>query len=133
MYEEKKMNDKIKVSEVTAILQKQLEGIASEAQVEEIGTVLQVSDGVVRIFGLSNAEASELLQFDNGLEAIVMNLEEDNVGAVLLGPTDMVEEGDTVRRTGRIASIQVGMDMIGLDISPLGEPLDGKVPIGGTK
>ena len=104
MYEEKKMNDKIKVSEVTAILQEQLEGIASEAQVEEIGTVLQVSDGVVRIFGLSNAEASELLQFDNGLEAIVMNLEEDNVGAVLLGPTDMVEEGDTVRRTGRKAS-----------------------------
>ena len=97
------MNDKIKVSEVTAILQEQLEGIASEAQVEEIGTVLQVSDGVVRIFGLSNAEASELLQFDNGLEAIVMNLEEDNVGAVLLGPTDMVEEGDTVRRTGRIS------------------------------
>ena len=126
MYEEKKMNDKIKVSEVTAILQEQLEGIASEAQVEEIGTVLQVSDGVVRIFGLSNAEASELLQFDNGLEAIVMNLEEDNVGAVLLGPTDMVEEGDTVRRTGRIASIQVGMDMIGRVISPLGEPLDGK-------
>ena len=133
MYEEKKMNDKIKVSEVTAILQEQLEGIASEAQVEEIGTVLQVSDGVVRIFGLSNAEASELLQFDNGLEAIVMNLEEDNVGAVLLGPTDMVEEGDTVRRTGRIASIQVGMDMIGRVISPLGEPLDGKGPIGGTK
>ena len=133
MYEEKKMNDKIKVSEVTAILQEQLEGITSEAQVEEIGTVLQVSDGVVRIFGLSNAEASELLQFDNGLEAIVMNLEEDNVGAVLLGPTDMVEEGDTVRRTGRIASIQVGMDMIGRVISPLGEPLDGKGPIGGTK
>lgn len=133
MYEEKKMNDKIKVSEVTAILQEQLEGIASEAQVEEIGTVLQVSDGVVRIFGLSNAEASELLQFDNGLEAIVMNLEEDNVGAVLLGPTDMVEEGDTVRRTGRIASIQVGMDMIGRVISPLGEPLDGKGPIGGTR
>ena len=133
MYEEKKMNDKIKVSEVTAILQEQLEGIASEAQVEEIGTVLQVSDGVVRIFGLSNAEASELLQFDNGLEAIVMNLEEDNVGAVLLGPTDMVEEGDTVRRTGRTASIQVGMDMIGRVISPLGEPLDGKGPIGGTK
>lgn len=133
MYEEKKMNDKIKVSEVTAILQEQLEGIASEAQVEEIGTVLQVSDGVVRIFGLSNAEASELLQFDNGLEAIVMNLEEDNVGAVLLGPTDMVEEGDTVRRTGRIASIQVGMNMIGRVISPLGEPLDGKGPIGGTK
>ena len=133
MYEEKKMNDKIKESEVTAILQEQLEGIASEAQVEEIGTVLQVSDGVVRIFGLSNAEASELLQFDNGLEAIVMNLEEDNVGAVLLGPTDMVEEGDTVRRTGRIASIQVGMDMIGRVISPLGEPLDGKGPIGGTK
>ena len=133
MYEEKNMNDKTKVSEVTAILQEQLEGIASEAQVEEIGTVLQVSDGVVRIFGLSNAEASELLQFDNGLEAIVMNLEEDNVGAVLLGPTDMVEEGDTVRRTGRIASIQVGMDMIGRVISPLGEPLDGKGPIGGTK
>lgn len=132
MYE-KKMNDKIKVSEVTAILQEELEGIASETRVDEVGTVLQVSDGVVRIFGLSNAEASELLQFDGGLEAIVMNLEEDNVGAVLLGPTDMVEEGDTVRRTGRIASIQVGMGMIGRVISPLGEPLDGKGQIGGTK
>lgn len=127
------MNDKIKVSEVTSILQEQLEGIASEARVDETGTVLQVSDGVVRIYGLSNAEASELLQFDNGLEAIVMNLEEDNVGAVLLGPTNLVEEGDTVRRTGRIASIQVSMNMIGRVINPLGEPLDGRGVIGGKK
>ena len=127
------LSEEIKVSEVSDILRRQLEGIDTRVQLDEIGTVLQVSDGVVRIFGLSNAEASELLQFDNGLEAIVMNLEEDNVGAVLLGPTDMVEEGDTVRRTGRIASIQVGMDMIGRVISPLGEPLDGKGPIGGTK
>ena len=86
------------------------------------------SDGVARIYGLDNAEANELLQFDNGMEAIVMNLEEDNVGAVLLGPTDRIKEGDTVKRTGRIASIDVSEGMIGRVIDPLGNPIDGRDP-----
>lgn len=120
------MTDQINVSEVSAILRKELEGISTDAKLEEVGTVLQVSDGVARIYGLDNAEASELLRFDNGMEAIVMNLEVDNVGAVLLGPTDQIEEGDTVRRTGRIASIRVSEGMIGRVIDPLGNPLDGK-------
>ena len=100
-------------------------------QLDEIGTVLQVSDGVVRIYGLRNAEANELLEFDNGIKAIVMNLEEDNVGAVLLGPTDRIKEGFIVKRTKRIASIRVGESMLGRVIDPLGEPLDGKGLIGG--
>ena len=112
------MTDQIKISEVSAILKQELEGVNSEIKLEEVGTVLQVSDGVVRIYGLDNAEANELLRFDNGMEAIVMNLEEDNVGAVLLGPTDKVEEGDTVRRTGRIASINVNENMVGRVIDP---------------
>ena len=116
------MTDQIKVSEVSAILREQLEGINTTIHLEEVGTVLQVSDGVARIYGLDNAEANELLQFDNGMEAIVMNLEEDNVGAVLLGPTDQVKEGDTVKRTRRIASINVSENMIGRVIDPLGNP-----------
>lgn len=119
------MTDNIKVSEVSAILRQQLEEIDTHIQLEEVGTVLQVSDGVVRIFGLNNAEANELLEFDNGMQAIVMNLEEDNVGAVLLGPTDQIEEGDMVKRTGRIASIRVGEGLVGRVINPLGEPIDG--------
>lgn len=120
------MTEQIKVSEVSALLRQQLEGISTSIHLEEVGTVLQVSDGVARIYGLDNAEASELLQFDNGVEAIVMNLEEDNVGAVLLGPTDRVKEGDTVKRTGRIASIHVSEGMVGRVIDPLGNPIDGK-------
>lgn len=125
------MTEQIKVSEVSAILRQELEGISTSIQLEEVGTVLQVSDGVARIYGLDNAEANELLQFDNGMEAIVMNLEEDNVGAVLLGPTDQVKEGDTVKRTGRIASIDVSESMIGRVIDPLGNPIDGKGEITG--
>lgn len=125
------MADNIKVSEVSEILRKQLEGINTNVQLDEIGTVLQVSDGVVRIYGLWNAEANELLEFDNGIKAIVMNLEEDNVGAVLLGPTDRIKEGFIVKRTKRIASIRVGEGMLGRVIDPLGEPLDGKGMIGG--
>ena len=102
------MSENIKVSEVSDILRKQLEGINTHVQLDEIGTVLQVSDGVVRIYGLRNAEANELLEFDNGIKAIVMNLEEDNVGAVLLGPTDRIKEGFIVKRTKHIASIRVG-------------------------
>ena len=102
------MSENIKVSEVSDILRHQLEGIDTRVQLDEIGTVLQVSDGVARIYGLRNAEANELLEFDNGIKAIVMNLEEDNVGAVLLGPTDKIKEGYVVKRTKRIASIMVG-------------------------
>ena len=125
------MSENIRVSEVSDILRKQLEGINANVQLDEIGTVLQVSDGVVRIYGLRNAEANELLEFDNGIKAIVMNLEEDNVGAVLLGPTDKIKEGFVVKRTKRIASIRVGEGMLGRVIDPLGEPLDGKGLIGG--
>lgn len=123
--------EQIKPSEVSDILLSELQRIDLTAQFAEVGTVLQVSDGVVRIFGLRNAEANELLEFDNGMRAVVMNLEEDNVGAVLLGPTDRIEEGDLVRRTGRTASIRVSEAMLGRVIDPLGEPLDGKGPIGG--
>lgn len=121
----------IKPSEVSRVLLDQLEGINANANFEEIGTVLQVSDGVVRIYGLQNAEAEELLEFDNGIKAIVMNLEEDNVGAILLGPTDKIKEGMTVKRTGRIASINVCEEMVGRVITPLGEPIDGNGAIGG--
>ena len=127
------MTDQIKVSEVSAILREQLQDINTSIHLEEVGTVLQVSDGVVRIYGLDKAEANELLAFDNGMEAIVMNLEEDNVGAVLLGPTDQVKEGDTVKRTRRIASINVSENMIGRVIDPLGNPIDGKGEIAGKK
>lgn len=123
----------IKPSEVSSVLLEQLQGLKSKMEYEEVGTVLQVSDGVVRIYGLYNAEAEELLEFDNGIKAIVMNLEEDNVGAVLLGPTDKIKEGMTVRRTRRIASIDVCDPMLGRVITPLGEPLDGKGEIEGEK
>jgi F-type H+-transporting ATPase subunit alpha len=125
------ISENIKVSEVSDVLRQQLEGIDSHVQLDEVGTVLQVSDGVARIYGLHNAEAGELLEFDNGVKAIVMNLEEDNVGAVLLGATDKIKEGFTVKRTKRIASINVGDGMLGRIINPLGEPLDGKGAIDG--
>ena len=123
----------IKPSEVSSVLLEQLKGLKSKMEYEEVGTVLQVSDGVVRIYGLYNAEAEELLEFDNGVKAIVMNLEEDNVGAVLLGATDKIKEGMTVKRTGRIASVDVCDGMLGRVITPLGEPLDGKGNIEGEK
>ena len=116
----------IRPSEISEVLLSQLKEIGSGLQYEEVGKALQVSDGVVRIYGLLSAEAGELLEFDNGIMAVVMNLEEDNVGAVLLGPTDKVKEGMTVKRTGRIASVNVGESMIGRVVNPLGEPLDGK-------
>ncbi len=123
------MAGNIKPSEVSEILKQQLAAINSTVHLEEVGTVLGVGDGVVRIYGLNNAEASELLEFENGEKAVVMNLEEDNVGAVLLGSSSDIEEGDTVKRTGKIASIKVGMGMLGRVINPLGEPIDGKGPI----
>ena len=125
------MSESIKASEVSDVLRMQLEGIDTKLRFDEVGTVLQVSDGVVRIYGLQNAEANELLEFENGIRAVVMNLEEDNVGAVLLGPTDRIKEGDTVKRTRRIASINVSEGMLGRVIDPLGEPLDGLGLIGG--
>ena len=125
------MANSIKASEVSEVLRQQLSGLENSLHLEEIGTVLQVSDGVVRIYGLKNAEANELLEFENGEMAVVMNLEEDNVGAVLLGPTDAVKEGFTVKRTKRIASINVGESMLGRVINPLGEPLDGKGAVSG--
>ena len=123
----------IKPSEVSSVLLEKLQGIKSDLKYEEVGTVLQVSDGVVRIYGLYNAEAEELLEFDNGVKAVVMNLEEDNVGAILLGPTDKIKEGMTVKRTGRIASIDVGDGLLGRVITPLGEPIDGKGEIDGER
>ena len=125
------MAENINVSEVSEILRQQLAGINLDAQFEEIGTVLQVSDGVVRIYGLKNAESNELLVFENGMNAIVMNLEEDNVGAVLLGSSEKIKEGFTVKRTHRIASIRVGEGMLGRVIDPLGNPLDTDEPITG--
>ena len=124
-------SDNIKASEISEILLAQLKDIDTSLHFEEKGSVLQVSDGVARIYGLVNAEAGELLEFDSGVKAVVMNLEEDNVGAVLLGPTDQVKEGMTVRRLGRIASIDVGEKMLGRVVNPLGEPLDGQGPVSG--
>lgn len=121
------MTDQIRPSEISDVLLSQLRDLDLDLRFEEVGKVLQVSDGVVRIHGLQNAEAGELLDFEDGIKAVVMNLEEDNVGAVLLGPTDRIKEGMTVRRTGRIASINVSDDMLGRVVNPLGEPLDGKI------
>lgn len=123
--------ENIRPSEISEVLLSQLKGISDDLHFEEVGKVLQVSDGVVRIYGLRNAEAGELLEFDNGVKAVVMNLEEDNVGAVLLGFTDRIKEGMPVRRTGRIASINVSEAMVGRVVNPLGEPLDGKGPVEG--
>jgi F-type H+-transporting ATPase subunit alpha len=123
----------IKPAEVSHILRQQLEGIQTGVELEEVGTVLQVGDGIARIYGLSNAESNELIEFENGMEAIVLNLEEDNIGAVLLGPTEEINEGDIVKRTGRIASISVGEGLLGRVVSPTGQPLDGKGPITGER
>ena len=119
------MSDKIKPSEVSEVLLRQLNEVTSNQQFEEVGTVLTVGDGVARIYGLRNAEANELLEFENGTMAIVMNLEEDNVGSVLLGPTAGIKEGQTVKRTHRIASIRVNDNFLGRVVNPLGQPIDG--------
>jgi F-type H+-transporting ATPase subunit alpha len=121
----------IKPAEVSKILKQQLEGIQTGVELEEVGTVLTVGDGIARIYGLSNAESNELIEFENGMEGIVLNLEEDNIGAVLLGPTEEINEGDIVKRTGRIASINVGEGLLGRVITPTGQPVDGKGPITG--
>ena len=121
----------VRPDEVSAILREQLSNFRSEAELEEVGTVLQVGDGVARIYGLSKAQSGELLEFENGLQALVLNLEEDNVGAVLLGDYSEIKEGATVKRTNRIASIRVGDGVIGRVVNTLGQPIDGKGPIAG--
>jgi F-type H+-transporting ATPase subunit alpha len=118
-------------AEVSAILREQLAGVKTAAELEEVGTVLQVGDGIARIYGLSSVQAGELIEFATGLRGIVLNLEEDNIGAVLLGSSHDIKEGDTVKRTGRIASIKVGEGMLGRVVNTLGEPIDGKGPLKG--
>ena len=121
----------IKPAEVSAILREQLSGFKSEAQLEEVGTVLQIGDGITRIYGLGSVQYGELIEFNNGLQGIALNLEEDNVGAVLLGASNDIKEGDTVKRTNTIASIKVGEKMLGRVVDTLGQPIDGKGPIEG--
>lgn len=122
----------VKAAEVSAILKKQLSGFEATASLDEVGTVLQVGDGIARVYGLANAQYGELVEFDSGLEGIVLNLEEDNVGVVLLGSSQSIKEGGTVKRTQRIASIQVGEGIVGRVVNTLGNPIDGKGPIEGT-
>lgn len=119
----------VRPDEVSAILRQQLAGFKSESELEEVGTVLQVGDGIARVYGLTKVQSGELVEFDNGLQGIVLNLEEDNVGVVLLGKSDEIKEGDTVKRTNKIASINVGEGMLGRVVNTLGEPIDGKGPI----
>ncbi|MGB5236426.1 MAG: F0F1 ATP synthase subunit alpha [Flavobacteriaceae bacterium] len=121
----------VKAAEVSAILKEQLSGYDATASLDEIGTVLQVGDGIARVYGLSNAQYGELLEFEGGLEGIVLNLEEDNVGVVLLAPSKEIGEGDTVKRTQRIASIKVGEGVVGRVLNTLGVPIDGKGPVSG--
>ncbi|MFY9151740.1 MAG: F0F1 ATP synthase subunit alpha, partial [Prolixibacteraceae bacterium] len=123
----------IKPAEVSEILRQQLEGFKSQAELEEVGTVLQVGDGIARIYGLSNVESNEMIEFDSGVKGIVLNLEEDNVGAVILGLTKEIKEGDTVKRLRRTASIEVGEGLLGRVINTLGEPIDGKGVVTGEK
>lgn len=123
----------IKSDEISAILRQQLSNVNSAAELEEIGTVLQVGDGIARVFGLGNVGSGELVEFDNGVRAIALNLEEDNVGVVLMGDYSHVKEGARVKRTGKIASIQVGEGMLGRVVNTLGEPIDGKGPITGER
>ncbi|HEY0272249.1 MAG TPA: F0F1 ATP synthase subunit alpha, partial [Chitinophaga sp.] len=121
----------IKPDEISAILRQQLSNFNASAELEEVGTVLQVGDGIARIYGLNNVRSGELVVFENDVKAIALNLEEDNVGVVLMGDAGAIREGDKVRRTGQIASIKVGEGLIGRVINTLGEPIDGKGPITG--
>ncbi len=121
----------VKPAEVSAILKQQLSGFEATASLDEVGTVLTVGDGIARIYGLANAQYGELVEFESGLEGIVLNLEEDNVGVVLLGPSKEIKEGATVKRTQRIASLNVGEGIVGRVVNTLGQPIDGKGPISG--
>jgi F-type H+/Na+-transporting ATPase subunit alpha len=122
----------VKPDEISAILKQQLAGVTNAAKLEEVGTVLQVGDGIARVYGLTKAQAGELVEFDNGVQAVVLNLEEDNVGVVLMGSSDEIREGDSVKRLGRIASLNVGEGMVGRVVNALGQPIDGKGPITGV-
>src|SRR5690606_15578866 len=121
----------IKPAEISEILKQQLDSFKSEAELEEVGTVLQVGDGIARIYGLSNVESNEMIEFESGVKGVVLNLEEDNVGAVILGPTEEVKEGDSVKRLKHIASIKAGEGLLGRVINTIGEPIDGRGAIGG--
>ncbi|GEP95649.1 F0F1 ATP synthase subunit alpha [Chitinophaga cymbidii] len=121
----------IKPDEISAILRQQLSNFNASAELEEVGTVLSVGDGIARVYGLNNVRSGELVEFENGVKAIVLNLEEDNVGVVLMGDAKDIKEGNTVRRTGQIASINVGEGLIGRVVNTLGTPIDGKGPISG--
>ena len=123
----------IKPDEISAILRQQLSNTNVATELEEVGTVLQVGDGIARVYGLRSVGSGELVEFENGVRAIALNLEEDNVGVVLMGETGDIEEGSIVRRTGKIASINVGEGMLGRVVNTLGEPIDGKGPITGEK
>src|SRR5215831_1213276 len=121
----------IKPEEISMILRQQLTGFNTAAQLEEVGTVLQIGDGIARAYGLTHAQAGELVEFEDGTKAIVLNLEEDNVGLVLMGAGEKIKEGDTVRRSGKIASVKVGRGLVGRVVNALGEPIDGKGPLEG--
>jgi F-type H+-transporting ATPase subunit alpha len=123
----------IKPDEISAILRQQLSGFNAGADLEEVGTVLQMGDGIARVYGLGNVRAGELVEFENGVQGIALNLEEDNVGAVLMGEMGTLQEGSKVRRTGQIASIRVGEGMVGRVVNTLGDPIDGKGPIAGER
>lgn len=121
----------VKPDEISSILREQLSNVRTATQLEEVGTVLQVGDGIARVYGLTNVQYGELVEFENGVKAIALNLEEDNVGVVLMGSSEEIKEGDTVRRTNVIASVKVGEGMVGRVVNTLGEPIDGKGPIAG--
>jgi len=123
----------VRPDEVTAILRQQLTGFSNEVDVYDVGTVLEVGDGVARVYGLSHVLSSELVEFPNGVTGMALNLEEDNVGIVLFGDDKLVKEGDTVKRTGKVASVPVGEELLGRVVNPLGVPLDGRGPINATQ
>ncbi|MBV6428218.1 MAG: ATP synthase subunit alpha [Haliscomenobacter sp.] len=123
----------VRPEEISQILKQQISGFSNTAELEEYGTVLQVGDGIARVYGLNNSQSGELVEFETGVQAIVLNLEEDNVGVVLMGPSDNIREGSRVHRTGRIASIEVGEGFVGRVVNPLGQPIDGRGPIEGIK
>jgi F-type H+/Na+-transporting ATPase subunit alpha len=123
----------VRPEEISAILKQQLSGFGADTNLEEVGTVLQVGDGIARVYGLNRAQSGELVEFENGVRAIVLNLEEDNVGVVLMGASDGIREGSVVKRTGQIASIEVGEGFVGRVVNALGQPIDGKGPITGAK
>ncbi|MBP5546311.1 MAG: F0F1 ATP synthase subunit alpha, partial [Bacteroidales bacterium] len=125
------MMSDIKPAEVSAILKKQLSEVNLDVELEEVGTILSVGDGIARVYGLNNAQSGELVEFTTGEQGIVQNLEEDNVGIVMLGEVSTINEGDTVKRTKRIASLRVGEGLLGRVINTIGEPIDGKGPIEG--